>query len=272
MAEQPSGDEQPGLALRLAAGFWHVPAGFVFLLRNPALWPLALLPAALATVLLVCGAVLGALAIPRLEGALIPGPERIPDWLGLLFTLALWTGAVAAGTAMGLAVALFLAAPILERLSARVEARVRNQAVNASPGLRWEILQSLRGALYFLGAAPLVFAVSLIPLVGPALGAFWTARVIAFQLTDAPLTRRGLAFADRRAWHRRWRAESMGFGVAGTITLLVPFANLLLGPALTVGGTLLVVDLEPEPPAGPEPPAEGGATAEGAPSGDRLAS
>ena len=28
------------------------------------------------------------------------------------------------------------------------------------------------------------------------------------------------------------------------VTLIVPFANLLLGPALAVGGTLLVLDLE----------------------------
>ena len=33
---------------RLAAGAWHVLAGFAFLARRPALWPLALLPAAIA--------------------------------------------------------------------------------------------------------------------------------------------------------------------------------------------------------------------------------
>ena len=36
----------------------------------------------------------------------------------------------------------------------------------------------------------------------------------------------------------------MGFGLAGMVVLLVPFANLLLGPALVAGGTLLVLDLE----------------------------
>ena len=76
-------------------------------------------------------------------------------------------------------------------------------------------------------------------------------------MTDPALTRRGLSFREKRRWHRAWRAESMGFGLAGMVGLLVPFANLLLGPALVAGGTLLVLDLEDvdadAPPAGPSP-------------------
>src|SRR3982750_4389999 len=40
--------ERPRAPRRLAAGAWHVLAGFGFLLRRPRLWPLALLPAILA--------------------------------------------------------------------------------------------------------------------------------------------------------------------------------------------------------------------------------
>src|SRR5262249_34307386 len=67
-----------------------------------------------------------------------------------------------------------------------------------------------------------------------------------------------------RLWHQRWLAESLGFGLAALFVFLVPFANLLLGPALAIGGTLLVLDLEPErvaesappaPPVEPAPPA-----------------
>jgi CysZ protein len=81
-------------------------------------------------------------------------------------------------------------------------------------------------------------------LVGPVLAALWGAHALAFQAGDAALGRRGLTFREKRAWHRRWRAESEGFGLAGLVTLLVPFANLLLAPALAVGATLLVLDLE----------------------------
>jgi uncharacterized protein involved in cysteine biosynthesis len=63
-------------------------------------------------------------------------------------------------------------------------------------------------------------------------------------MTDPALSRRGLRLADKRRWHRDWRVETQGFGLAGLIGLIVPFANLLLGPALVTGGTLLVLDLE----------------------------
>ena len=47
--------------------------------------------------------------------------------------------------------------------------------------------------------------------------------------------------------------------LAGLLTLLVPFLNMLIGPALSVGGTLLVIEFEegvPAPDAGqPEPAA-----------------
>ncbi len=253
MSEQHSSADRPGLLRRLAAGAWHVPAGFAFLFRNPPLWPLALLPIALAVVCLVGGTILGAFAVPHLEGVLLPDRGTLPEWLGLLTTLALWTGTLCAGIAVGLAVALFLAAPALDVLSARVEARLRGRLANQGRGLYWELLQSLAGALYFLAAAPLAFLISLIPLVGPILGALWAARALAFQLADGPLARRGLAFRDRRAWHREWRAESMGFGLAGLIALVVPFANFLLGPVLTVGGTMLVLNLEPSAAASAAP-------------------
>jgi len=247
--------ERPGLLRRLAAGAWHVPAGFALLARRPRLWPLALLPVAAVFVLVVAGAVAAAFAVPHLQALLLPEPGRGPEWLVLPAMLGLWVGTVCAGMAFGFAIALFLTAPLLDLLSARVETLVRGEAPSGSRGLVWEALQALRGALYFLAAAPLVFLVSLIPIVGPALGAFWAARALAFQFTDGPLTRRGLAFRDRRAWHRLWRAESQGFGLAGVVTLLVPFANFLLAPALAAGGTLLVLDLEPAPAAAAEPEA-----------------
>jgi uncharacterized protein involved in cysteine biosynthesis len=215
------------------------------LVRHPRLWPLALLPVAVAFVLVTAGAIAGAFAVPRVQSLILPEPGHGPEVLVLLAMIGLWVGTVCAGMAFGLAVALFLTAPLLDLLSARVEGLLRGEVPGRSRGPGWEIFQSLRGALYFLAAAPFAFLISLIPIVGPVLGAFWVARALAFQLTDGPLTRRGLAFREKRAWHQHWRAESQGFGLAGLVTLLVPFANFLLAPALAVGGTLLVMDLEP---------------------------
>jgi CysZ protein len=230
---------------RAAAGAWHVPAGFGILLRSPRLWPLALLPVVLAAVLLVLGAVAGYFLIPQVEDRFAPTPGDRPVWVELPASLLLWTAVVGSGVFLGLGVALLLAAPILDLLSRRVEARVRGSVVDSSHGFLWELVQSLRGGLYFILAAPGVFLLGLIPLFGPFLSVLWGGRAVAFQMTDPALTRRGLGFKERWRWHREWLPESQGFGLAGMVGLLVPLANLLLAPALVAGGTLLVLSLEP---------------------------
>jgi CysZ protein len=252
--------ERPGIFRRAAAGAWHVPAGFVFLARSPGLWPLAILPAVLAVACILGGFFLGLFAIPLLEKTLVPGEGKIAERLGFLLTLALWIGTLIAGMILGLAVALLLSSPILERISRQVEARVRGEAVEHHRGLGWEMLQSFKGSMYFVFAAPVALLLGLVPLVGPVAGTLWGAHALAFQQTDVPLARRGRDFRARRSWHRRYLAESMGFGLAGLVTLLIPVLNLLIGPALAAGGTLLVIEFEegvPAPePAGPaaEPP------------------
>jgi CysZ protein len=234
----------PGKLRRAAAGAWHVAAGFWFLLRNPSLWPLAVLPTLLAVVFLVAGVFAAAYSFRWVAGWVLPGPDRVPAFLNLVLTLALGLGTLVGGALLGLALALLISAPVLERLSRRVEARARGQVAAADTNLRWEVAQSLKGSLYFLAAAPGVLLLSFIPLVGPVLGAVWGAHALAFQQTDMALGRRGLSFGARRAWHRRYRAESLGFGLMALLALVVPFANLLLAPVLTVAGTLLVLELE----------------------------
>jgi len=191
------------------------------------------------------GGLLGAIySIHWVEAALVPGAERVGTWLGFALSLVVYIGTIVSGLVLGLAAALLLSAPVLERLSRNVDALVRGEPLDRSKGLRWELAQSFRGMLYFLAAAPGVFLLDLVPLVGPPLALLWGAHALAFQQTDAPLARRGLDFAARRAWHRYWKLESLGFGITGLLTLIVPLANVLVVPALAVGGTLLVLELE----------------------------
>jgi uncharacterized protein involved in cysteine biosynthesis len=245
---------RPGLLRRMAAGAWHVLSGFWFLLRHPSFWPLAALPTILAVVCVLSGIALGAFMIPWLESHILPERGKIAAGFGILLSLALYLGTLLAGAIGGLAVALLLSAPLLERLSRRVEAYVRVQRFEHGGGYGWELAQAFRGALYFLFAAPVVFLLSLIPLLGPPLGLLWGAHSVAFQQTDMPLTRRGLDFGQRRAWHRLYRPESLGFGLIGLVFLIVPVVNFLLAPALTVGGTLMVLEIEEDlvPPDKPE--------------------
>jgi uncharacterized protein involved in cysteine biosynthesis len=233
---------RPGTALRLAAGAWHVPAGIAFLVRRPRLWPLCALPALTAAVLLLIGLVAGLVGVPAVDDLVNPSRES-RGWLGTLMTAALWIGTPLAGALIGLALALVLTAPILERLSRAVETLLAGEAVDGSPGLRWEMAQSVKSALYFLVRTPVMFLVGLLPIVGPPIAVLWGAHALAFQQTESPLTRQGFDFLARRAWHERHRAEALGFGLGGLLALVVPFANLLLAPALTAGAARLVLEL-----------------------------
>lgn len=255
----PALPARPGAVRRLAAGAWHVLAGFGFLARRPRLWPLAALPAVLTAGCLLAGLFAAVYSLPWVEAAVVPDPGR-----GLAFVLVVlvWLGTFLGGLVLGLAAALLLSAPALEHLSKRVDALVRGGAMDSSRGLGWELAQSFRGTLFFLAAAPGVFLLGLLPFFGPPLALVWGGYALAFQQTDAALARRGLDFAARRAWHRYWRLESLGFGITGLLTLVVPLANLLVVPALTVGGTLLVLELRdqlipPDLPAAPRPGPDG---------------
>ena len=235
---------RPGFVRRAGAGAWHVPAGFGFLLRHPRLWPLAALPTFFAVLLMLAGAILAIYMVPKVESYVAPTPGQLPVWVELPVSLLLWTATVGAGIFLGLGLALLLSAPLLDLLSRRVEAQARGVVDDAGPGLRFEIVQSLRGAVYFLVAAPGVFLLGFVPVIGPLLSLLWGARAVAFQMTDPALSRRGMSFAAKRRWHHEWLFESEGFGLAGMVGLLAPFANLALGSALVAGGTLLVLDLE----------------------------
>ena len=235
---------RPGVVRRAAAGAWHVPAGFLFLFKNPPLWALALLPAILACGLALIGLVSAWYVLPRMDAAFAPTSEQVGDVLSLGASIVLGMLTLTTGLMLGLGLALVLTAPLLDLLSQRTERRVRGFTVDEGRGLSFEVAQSLKGAFVFALAVPLAFLIGLIPFAGPPLALLWGAHALVFQLTDGPLARRGLDFAQKQAFHRQWRAESLGFGLIGLLTLLVPVANLLLAPALTVGATRLVLDLD----------------------------
>ena len=174
----------------------------------------------------------------------------MPTPIAALLAVSVWLATLITALALGLAAALLLAAPVLDLLSKEAERAAAGAPAETGQGLTWEVKESLRSALYFLAAAPVVFVIGLVPVAGPALAALWAARALSFQLTEPSLMRRGLGFAERRAWHREWRPESMGFGLLALAVLIVPCASFALVPALVVGATRLVLELS----GGPAPP------------------
>jgi len=237
---EPTTPDVPGMLRRFGAGAFHVPAAFVFLLRRPRLLAQALLPALLAVALMIAGLLAGAFVLPWVGDVV---PQRSDTGIGgLLFTATLYVGLPILGLLLGLAAALALAGVLLDRLSTAVAA-AEGAPADADVSLAWELRQSLRAALYFGLRAPGMFLVALIPIVGPILGTLWGAHALSIAATDTPLARGGLDFHERRAWHRRHRPESLGFGLLGFLTLFVPFANLLFAPALCVAAMRLVLEL-----------------------------
>jgi len=235
---------RPGLVLRAAAGAWHVPAGLAFLLRNRSLWPLSIAPAAIAAVLLTLGLVAGAFLAPAIETRFAPSQAHIPALLGLALTLSLWVGVVVATMALGLAASLLVTAPLLERLSRKVEAQLGGRGAGRVPTEQWDFALSMGTGLVFVGTAVAALALAIVPLVGPLLSTALSAPLLAYQAIDPTLSRRGLGFDQKKIWHLRWRAEVVGFGLAALVALLVPVVNAFLPPALAVGATRLVLDLE----------------------------
>ncbi len=228
--------------VRFLAGVSYIPGGAIFLFRTPRLWPVALSPLLVAAFLLVIGVFSGAFWAGRIERVLFDGALRtLPSWMSFLVVLGLWAGSLAAGALVALAIAFALVGPLFEKLSQRVE-EISGFTVQGSKGLRWEIVQSLKTAGYFALGAPLAILLGLVPLFGPVLALGYTGHRVAFQNTDAVLLRRGMDFGARRGFHRRFRAETLGFGVASV--LLFPIMNVLAVPVFVVAATRLVNDLE----------------------------
>lgn len=247
--------------VRFFAGLWHVPAGAAFLLRNPRLWPVAVGPIAVAGLLLIAGLFSGAFWAGRIETALFEGQLRqFPIWFAFTVVVGLWAGSLSAGAIVALALSFALIGPLFEALSRQVE-NLMGRGGADSRGLRWELAQSLKTGAYILLSAPVALLLGVIPLVGPWLALLWTAHRVAFQNTESVLLRRGLGFRGRHAFHARFRAETLGFGVGALF--VIPILNVASLPTLVVGATRLVNELE-QIPGDPgsadevdEPPGEG---------------
>lgn len=89
----------------------------------------------------------------------------------------------------------------------------------------------------------LLVLLSFIPVVGTiaaaVLGLFFTARILATELTTRPLEARGLMRGERRAALRARPPRVLGFGVAVQLCFLVPGGAILVMPAAVAGATHL---------------------------------
>jgi uncharacterized protein involved in cysteine biosynthesis len=231
---------------RLASGALLPLRAAGFLAARRALWPLALLPVVLTAIGIVAGTIAAVPLSAKLLAALWAEPS---GWLaaawwiarGAVFLVLVYVGAVA--------FPVVVAAPLMERLSVRVEELELGTAGSAGGIGRAtaEVLTGVRNTLARTGLLLLGHAILLpsllVPFAWPILAFLWTAWWSSVEWLDLPMARHLHGF---RAVRRGLAAvRPFGFGMGCTLAglFLLPLANLLVVPVGTVAGTLLYCEL-----------------------------
>lgn len=240
------------------AGVRALFGGLGFVVTTPSAWGWAMIPVAVASILLG-GA--GALAIwggSELAQHLIgTGAGTVADaatatpWT----TAGLWALRIlfsAIGLVIAFVVAMSLAQPLsgfaLEAISRKQELALGGVVHPDQPFVAGAV-RSLRVTLTALVIGlPILGVLALITVLVPPAGVITvplkfivTGVLVAYDLLDYPLSLRGRSVADRIVWIRRNFPAVLGFGVSAAALLLIPGMGLLLLPFGVAGATRMVV-------------------------------
>jgi CysZ protein len=236
-----SGGGVLGVGVAFAAPF----RGIGTIMARPRLWPLAATP----TVLLIAAIAGGGVAARHVYDAAARALARAmgSSWIGVASAAASrWL----IGLALALAVLLIatlvvppVSAPFMDALAARVDAR---REVD-EPLLR-RVVRSVRvalvGLVLVLVPQGLFWVLSLaVPALAPvwaALGLAVAALGLAYDALDWALARRGLGVRARLRWMWTHRGRAAGLGLATWVIALVPGLQIVLLPAIVIGGVAVV--------------------------------
>lgn len=179
-------------------------------------------------------------------------------WFGDLDRWYEWLAAVGIGLGLMVAFALIffftfvvlvalLAAPFLDILSAKTEAKLTGTAADESFTFKRFVVDVLRGlshAVKIVFLQILVLIVALIPFVGPPVAIVGTAFLLTLEYMDPAMARHRLRFRDKRRVVLGSPMTCMGFGLGAMLWLIVPGVNLVCIPAAVCGATALWLTLE----------------------------
>ena len=244
-----SGSLPSGAAGRLVHGASLVPRAAAWLSARRGLRPLVLLPALLTALGLGIGLVAFWPSAARLLSLAWAEP---PGALGVLWTAARVAIYLLLLFVAAVALPSVVAAPVCDRLSARVEALELGEAPDGGGAGR--VAAEAAVALWHAAARVailaaghlLLLALLLLPgpgVIYPAAAFLWSAVWLAFEQLDVAMSRHLHGFADVRAALRAVRPLSLGLGGVLAVLLIVPLANLFVLPLGAVAGTLLYCDL-----------------------------
>jgi CysZ protein len=215
--------------------------------RRPALMLLGLVPAVVVLVILAgLFVTLVLVADDLIEWATPFAFDWSDPWQGVLrigLYVAVIIGSLFLSMITFTGLTLAVGDPFYEKIWKETERMIGG--VVPDRGVGW-----LRGArdglvLVALGLVTtiLVFAIGLIPvvgpIVGPVLGVVVAGRLLAGELVSRALEARGMNRAAQKALLADHRPTMLGFGVVVQLCFLIPFGAVLMMPAAVVGSTML---------------------------------
>ncbi len=159
------------------------------------------------------------------------------DWLVWLFSTLM---AIVVGVLSYMTLASVIAAGWLDTLSARADGRKETEGAGgwwqqAGRSLGNIVMPLLQFLPYALGSLLLL----LVPVIGAALAsvlwAYAGLRLLGFEIMDAPASRRGWDWSQRKQELQQHRWFYIGFCGIAALMLMIPLLNLLVLPAAVVG-------------------------------------
>ena len=255
MSALPVYPDSPGDQFRFGA---TMPArGALWLLRRPALWPLAILPIAL-TLLCILVALFGAVTFSDdvLQWFWVR-PRGIAEVGWALTHAALMISMFIAG-ACGLWILGQLAAgPFFDRMAELVEIELGLRELLPFD-LRTALRHTLRSALHsvlglglWIAASAIALVLNLVPGFGSmayvAASMILTALFLGREMLDIPLSRDEWSFRRKWSFVRDHRWACLGLGGTTGLLLAIPGVDLLVLPCSILGATLMSLSIRNGP-------------------------
>jgi CysZ protein len=250
-------EKRGGPVREFFAGVALLGRGFAMYGTDTGLIFLGLLPALIASVLLLAVLVLLIVFIGDLSSAVTwfahgwPSADReaieVVAGISLIGIFALLT--VVTFTSLTLAIGDPFYEKISERVERRLDARTGPAGLPPRVELPWltEFARGIGESIRMVTLSAVIgiplFLAGFIPAVGqtvvPVIGALIGGWFVAVELVGIPFARRGLRLADRRRMLRANRPLAVGFGAAVFLCFLIPLGGILVTPAAVAGGTML---------------------------------
>ena len=239
---------RPGLGAGIAA----LGDGIGFVVGNPRLWGYAAFPLVVAAALTLTLSWLGVAEAASLASSWMgTAAHGIDAALAWALRAVLTVAAVVTAYLVAFSLAQPLSGWALDAIVRSYEASVGLAARPREPALAVAV-RALKVSLTSLAVGlPLVAGLTVVGLLVPAAAVVTlplkfvvSAILVAWDLLDYPLGRRGLGVGARLRWFGAHMGAVLGFGSFAAVVLFIPCAGLLLLPVGVAGATALVVRAE----------------------------